>query len=64
MKELLLLLLFFSLAQIAHLEKLRTDKLNFSAAVFQKHWRRIITHRRYVEMKSAAVVLEAGTSSV
>jgi hypothetical protein len=47
--------------QIAHLEKLRTDRLNWAAAVFQKNWKRIIAERRFRAMRTAAVKIQTRT---
>jgi hypothetical protein len=48
--------------QIAHLEKLRTDRLNWAAAVFQKNWKRILAERRFRAMRTAAVKIQTRTS--
>jgi hypothetical protein len=49
------------LHQIAHLEKLRTDRLNWAAAVFQKNWKRITAERRFRAMRAAAVKIQTRT---
>lgn len=50
--------------QIAHLEKLRTDRLNWAAAVFQKNWKRSIAERRFHAMRAASIKIQQRTDSL
>lgn len=51
--------IFFKAGMLAHLEKLRTDKLNSSATLIQKNIRGLYYRRQYVEIKSSIELLQS-----
>lgn len=50
--------------QIAHLEKMRTIRLNWAAAVFQKNWRCIVVGRWYIATRKKVIRAQARTPPI
>eukprot|EP01087_Luapelamoeba_hula_P019988 TRINITY_DN671_c2_g1_i4.p1 TRINITY_DN671_c2_g1~~TRINITY_DN671_c2_g1_i4.p1 ORF type:complete len:2510 (-),score=661.45 TRINITY_DN671_c2_g1_i4:15-7070(-) len=51
--------IFMKAGVIANLEKMRVDRLNACAAVFQKHWKRKMQYRLYMAQRAAAAKLQS-----
>jgi myosin-5 len=51
--------IFFKAGMLAHLEKLRTDKLNASATLVQKNIRGVYYRRKYVEIRDSIMKLQS-----
>ena len=51
---------FLRAGQMAVLDKMRTETLNAAATAIQKHLRRYVVQKKYVETRKATVVIQSG----
>ncbi|KAF9579807.1 Myosin type-2 heavy chain 1 [Lunasporangiospora selenospora] len=50
--------IFFRAGLLAHMEKLRTDRLNSYATVIQKHLRRFVAQKRFQRLREAVIKIQ------
>ncbi len=51
--------IFFRAGQLAHLEKLRAERINEAAIMIQKYVKRIVCQKRYIRLKKCTIAMQA-----